>query len=84
MNDPLDRVAQLAAAARNEPVPRVDIAADVMRQIRMFRSERRVWITAVSLAAAAAVIVGVMSLPVWNALNDPLSWLYRWDYLNHL
>jgi hypothetical protein len=84
MNDPLDRVAQLAAAAQNEPIPRVDIAADVMRQIRMLRAERRVWIAAATLAAATAVIVGVISLPVWNALNDPLNWLYRWDYLNLL
>jgi hypothetical protein len=69
--DPFDR---LAAAARREPVPGVDVAERVLRTIAAppLRSDRLfLWLALGSAAAAAAC--AVVALPAWEALSDPLA-----------
>ena len=84
MNNALDKLERLAAAARHEDPPAVDVVSDVARQLRLLRAERRVWFSALSAAAATAALVAITCFPLWNALTDPLGWLYRWDYLAYL
>lgn len=71
--DALARIDALAAIARNEPAPGVDVVDDVLRRLRHTHAVDRsmVWFTAA--AAAAAAIVLVVSLPYFTGALDPLS-----------
>ena len=74
MRDPLKTVERLAAKARQEEVPRVDVGSQVLYRIREARRpvERRLaFFAAGSFAAATAAMVLV--LPLINTLMDPLA-----------
>lgn len=74
MRDPLEAVERLAARARQEDVPAVDVAGRVLYRIRDARGpvEPRLAVFALgSLAAAAAAMVLV--LPLISTLMDPLA-----------
>ena len=74
MDDPLQDVERLAAVARGEGVPAVDVAARVLHRVRQAGrpAERRLAVFALgSLAAAAAAMV--MVVPLISTLMDPLA-----------
>ena len=70
------RVASIAARARQETAPALDVADAVMRRLRQSRMayapERpMLWMTAGAIAAAAIVIT--ISMPYLSAALDPLT-----------
>ncbi len=74
-----ERCERLAALARQEPEPDIDVAADVLRRIRRDQGappERTlVWFTAASLAAAAVSVV--LTVGLYRTVTDPLWSLFR-------
>lgn len=70
-----EHLEHLAARAREEAAPRVDVTANVLRRLRQTSApvyDRALyWITA--SAVAAAVIVAVFALPELNQATDPLA-----------
>jgi hypothetical protein len=78
MHDPLDMVNELAAAARREPPPTVDLAGQVLAEIREARAtvERPLAFFAVGSLAAAA-LVAVMSASLLYSITDPLAILFQ-------
>jgi hypothetical protein len=74
MRDPMETVERLAARARQEDVPSMDVAGRVLYRIREVRrpTERRLALFAAgSLVAAAAATVLV--LPLISTFMDPLA-----------
>lgn len=74
MRNPMENVERLAARARQESVPAVDVAGRVLYRIREARRpmERRLAVFALgSLVAAAAAMVLV--LPLITTFMDPLA-----------
>lgn len=78
MNKPLDAISRLAACARQETVPGVDVSPQVMAQLRMDQdySEKPLLIFAFS-ASLAAIAVLIYALPMLTILTDPLSTLFQ-------
>lgn len=74
--EPLDRFDQYAASARNDAPPLVDVTDAVMREIRTVSSaqhhQTRVLYAMATLAAAAAIVVAVVSFNVYERMTDPL------------
>jgi hypothetical protein len=68
-----------AEVARDEPVPPVDVAARVLRDLRRangrasFERAMAVW---AGLSVAAASIVFVLALDAWASITDPMSGLF--------
>ncbi len=70
------RIAAIAARARMEAAPRVDVTAAVLRRLRAPQgesaSERPMyWLAAGALAAA--VVVAMISMPYVSGALDPLT-----------
>jgi hypothetical protein len=75
----LERFAQLAAKARGEPPPAIDVAARVLRDLRqMVRQEslNPPLLVFSGLSLLAASIVAVLAIQSWEPLADPLSGLF--------
>jgi hypothetical protein len=74
-----ERFEALAARAREETGPRVEITARVLRDIRRAPPERiaefSLWAFS-GLSLAAASIVAVLAIQSWTTLSDPLSGLF--------
>ena len=73
-HDPLETVEMLAARAREELAPRVDVSQDVLRRLRA--PERKpdrglLFLTAGALAAASIVLA--ISYPSFTEVFDPLA-----------
>ncbi len=75
--DALTRVDALAARARLEPPPNVDVADEVLRRLRHVQAVNPplVWFTAA--AAALAGVVLAVSLPYFASALDPLSTFFE-------
>ena len=74
MKDPMDRLDRLAARARHDAPPAIDVALRVRVAIAELREplERPLaFFAAGSLLAAAAVVAS--SWPAWTLLTDPLG-----------
>lgn len=71
--DGLEAMKKLATAARNEPVPGVNVQAAIMARIRRGRRapERTLAIFA-ALSSVAAVAMAAVSVYLWVVTNDPL------------
>ena len=77
----LNRFEQLAEAARREHAPRIDVARRVVATVESFERPPNVLRLAMAdspllafagLSLAAAVLVGVLALPCWESVQDPL------------
>lgn len=84
--DPLETIAGLAARARAERPPEVDVAAGVLRALRSGGGEPEVkdrWLAwAAGAAAAAAVPALVLGVQLYQLLSDPLvTYVYRLDWV---
>jgi len=80
MNAPSPRFQQLVQAARNEPIPQVDVTARVLERLTTGRPaggvDASLWFaTLLSVAAAALVMVLVGYQGAWDV--DPLGDLFR-------
>ncbi len=70
------RLAAIAARARTETAPRVNVTAAVLRRLRTSSSESvsdrpMLWLAAGALAAAA--VVAMISMPYLSGALDPLT-----------
>ncbi len=70
------RIEAIAARARRDTAPTIDVAQSVLRRLRKTRAayapERpMLWMTAGAIAAAAVVLV--FSMPYLDAALDPLT-----------
>ena len=77
----LKRFERLAEAARRECAPRIDVASSVVATVESLRRRpsalRCVMADSPLLAfagvsLAAAVLVGMLALPCWESVQDPL------------
>jgi hypothetical protein len=80
MNTPQPRFQQLVQAARNEPIPQVDVTARVLERLTVGRPaggvDASLWLaTLLSIAAAALVMALVGYQGAWDV--DPLGDLFR-------
>ncbi len=70
---------QQAAAARDEPVPPIDVSARVVRSLRYangrasFERSMAVW---AGLSVVAASLVFVLAFNAWTSITDPMSGLF--------
>lgn len=71
-HDPLDAI---AARARMEPAPAMDVTAAVLRRLRVASADQAerpmLWLAAGALAAAAIVVL--LAMPYLNGALDPLT-----------
>ena len=77
--DPLERFQALAARARTEQVPSVDVTLRVLTRIRNAERAGPVgWLLPLltGLSAAAAAVVAILALDAWNVLTDPLAGIF--------
>ena len=78
MHDPLNQIERLAARARQEAPPPVNVTRQVIHRLETY-PVRRDWtlplLTAGSLVAAA--IITVIGVSIFNALTDPLAPLFE-------
>lgn len=78
MNE-LERFERLASQARGDPVPPIDVAARVVRDLRsgVSRGEPSgpLWVLS-GLSVVAALIVSAVAIESWSALTDPLAGLF--------
>ncbi len=74
MSDPLQKLDRLAAAARREQAPEVDVSWRVGVKIanRGVRAPSRPLIYVMAASVATAVVVGLLAVPILNVLNNPL------------
>lgn len=74
-NETRDPLASVAARARLEPAPAVDVTAAVLRRLRVASAESverpMVWLAAGALAAAAIVVF--LAMPYVSGTLDPLT-----------
>ena len=69
-----DRLDAIAARARMDAPPAIDVTADVLRRLRTNAAEPvrpMLWLAAGAITAAA--IVAVFSMPYLNGTLDPLT-----------
>jgi hypothetical protein len=76
-----ERFQRLAALARRDPAPRLDVAARALRTIRAIKSPQTVDLpmlifSGVSLVAASIGIV--LAMQAWSPLSDSLSGMFQW------
>jgi hypothetical protein len=75
----LERFARLAAKARGEQSPAVDVTDRVLRDIRQRVRQESLnppWLVFSGLSLLAASIVAVLAIESWAVLADPLSGLF--------
>lgn len=74
-NETRDPLASIAARARMEPAPAVDVTAAVLRRLRVAEAEAverpMLWLAAGALAAAAIVVF--LAMPYVSGALDPLT-----------
>ena len=80
MNAPQPRFQQLVQAARDEPIPQVDVTARVLERLTVARPaggvDASLWLaTLLSIAVAALVMALVGHQGAWDV--DPLGDLFR-------
>lgn len=81
----LNQFERLVQTAREEQTPRIDVAARVAATVNAIQRERAgcwLWdgrmaadsplLVFAGLSLAAAVLVGMLALPCWESLQDPL------------
>ncbi len=76
MTDPLEQFAQLAARARQESPPPVDVTAQVvadLRRVRPLEPVDRTMLIFSALAVAASLAVAAWGLDAWSMLSDPMA-----------
>ncbi len=75
MNDPLRSLADLAATARREQAPEVDVSWRVGVRIAglKVRSPDRPLLYVAAFSALTAVVAVLLAAPVLNTLKDPLA-----------
>ncbi len=74
MRDPLEILDNLAARARREEAPRIDVARKVILRLHEGRrSERRPLALFAMGSLVAAAVAMVLVLPLVNVLTDPLA-----------
>lgn len=79
--DQLKQFERLAAAARRECPPKVDVARQVVATVESWRRQPSVYgawmadsplLAFAGLSLAAAILVGILALPAWESVQDPL------------
>jgi len=76
MNDPLKTVETLAALARREPVPPIDVSSRVISRLRQPETRDAAWWPMTIFAGGTAVAAGVAlfaGLPLIDLFADPWS-----------
>lgn len=77
----LTQFERLAAAARRECPPKIDVARQVVATVESLRRQPSVYggwmadsplLAFAGLSLAAAVLVGMLALPAWESVQDPL------------
>ena len=77
MNDRTEIMDRLAGLSREEPAPRVDVAADVLRAIRSQAPRvNPVFVAGAALSAAAAAVIAVFAFQAWSVWQDPVGQLF--------
>ncbi len=74
--NPVDRFEALAARARLESPPTLDVTQRVLRRLQHVEHAYPLdWVLPLltGLSAAAAAIVTALALDAWNVLTDPLA-----------
>jgi hypothetical protein len=85
--DPLKQVEQLAARARSEAAPEVEVSAAVLRRLRSAPAEAEAvpsrWLAwAVGSAAAAAVSALALGIELYQLISDPLvAYVYQLQWV---
>jgi len=83
--DPLKQVEQLAARARTEAAPEVEVSAAVLRRLRSAPVEEVPvrWLAwAVGAVAAVAAPVAVLAVEVYQLWSDPLlAYVYQLNWV---
>jgi len=78
MNDPLEKFAELAAAARGAAPPPLDVTQDVLADLRSVRPRRSgdalLWSIG-GAAVLAASITLLLTYGMYDSLSDPLAGL---------
>jgi hypothetical protein len=72
----LDAFERLAAKARNEPAPELDVSRQVLASIRTMGAARlpvRPMMAFTGLSLAAASVVAFFSYQAWMAVQDPFA-----------
>jgi hypothetical protein len=83
--DPLKQVEELAARARRESAPAVEVTAGVLRVLRTGPAEAEVkgqWLAwAAGAAAAAAAPAVVLGIELYQLISDPLlAYVYQLNW----
>ena len=76
--DPLDRFARLAARARQEAPPEIDVRDAVLRRLAEADSTPvapMAWLSVAAVGAAAWAVI--LAFPAFAALTDPLGPLFQ-------
>jgi hypothetical protein len=72
---------RLAEAARHERAPKIDVAGQVVATVEAFRRRPSGYASLLAespllafagLSLAAAILVGMLALPAWESVQDPL------------
>jgi len=73
---PIERFDELAAEARRDRPPLIDVTDSVMRQIDALspyeRRERRVLYAMTALSAIAAIVTALITVSMYQQMTDPL------------
>lgn len=76
---PLTALEELAAAARREPAPAIDVTQAVFARIRAdAAAEDRPLAWLAASACAAAAFTAVLAWPALQILTDPLAYLFEY------
>ncbi|MFC1572721.1 hypothetical protein ACFL6M_03890 [Candidatus Eisenbacteria bacterium] len=78
MHDPLKHLDKIAARARGEQPPRVDVSERVVTHLlqRQPRVDRPLLVFALG-SVAAAIVVALITIPLLNSVSDPLWALFQ-------
>jgi len=79
--DAMEAVVKLAAAARRESPPGIDVSGKVLRSLQAYQAEKGNLYPATlarfsAVSFAAALILGTVALNEWLTLHDPMVQLF--------
>jgi len=80
--DAMETWEKLAAAARRERPPGIDVSGKVLRSLRAHEAERENHFSGTlarfsAVSCAAAVVLGAVALHAWLTMHDPMIRLFE-------